>query len=227
MDLFEQLTVLPTTLSRVQESLSPALWRVRSGPFAFVEHCWHLADLERLGFGSRVERLLAEERPFLPDFDGEKVAAERQYLVLSRRRRHPCLCRRARTQPRHAPCHDARAVGAKRDAGARRPRDDRRSAAPHARARSRACKRDRRPSGGSRARSPVHCRAAKRRPGIVAGGLIGQSVPSAGDGTSFTVGRDISNVRSRSAHACAGAARATPTRGPPGLDRPSKVCGRQ
>jgi len=83
MDLFEQLTVLPTTLWRVQESLSPALWRVRSGPFAFVEHCWHLADLERLGFGSRVERLLAEERPFLPDFDGEKVAAERQYLVLS------------------------------------------------------------------------------------------------------------------------------------------------
>src|SRR5205823_8808912 len=82
MDLFEQLTVLPTMLSRVQESFSPDLWRIRSGPFAFVEHCWHLADLEREGFGSRIDRLVAEDDPFLPDFDGEKIAAERQYLVL-------------------------------------------------------------------------------------------------------------------------------------------------
>jgi DinB superfamily len=83
MDVFEQLTVLPSMLSRVQESLSPVLWRVRSGPFAFVEHCWHLADLERRGFGTRIERLLAEAEPFLPDFDGERIALERQYLVLS------------------------------------------------------------------------------------------------------------------------------------------------
>jgi hypothetical protein len=83
MDVFEQLTVLPSMLSRVQESLPPVLWRVRSGPFAFVEHCWHLADLERRGFGARIERLLAEEEPFLPDFEGERIAVERQYLVLS------------------------------------------------------------------------------------------------------------------------------------------------
>jgi len=82
MDLFGQLELMPGVVSRVFASLPAESWRVRSGPFAFVEHCWHLADLEREGFGSRIERLVAEDDPFLPDFDGEKMAAERQYLML-------------------------------------------------------------------------------------------------------------------------------------------------
>ena len=54
----------------------------RSGPdeaFAPVEQCWHLADLEREGFGARIRRLLEEEDPFLPDFDGARLAREREY----------------------------------------------------------------------------------------------------------------------------------------------------
>ena len=54
----------------------------RSGPdeaLAPVEQCWHLADLEREGFGARILRLLDEEDPFLPDFDGARLARERQY----------------------------------------------------------------------------------------------------------------------------------------------------
>lgn len=82
MDLFAQLELMPATLSRLFATLPAKLWRIRSGPFAFAEHCWHLADLEREGFGSRIDSLLAEDDPFLPDFDGEKIAAERQYLVL-------------------------------------------------------------------------------------------------------------------------------------------------
>ena len=82
MDLFAELELMPPTLSRVFVTLPAELWRVRSGPFAWVEHCWHLADLEREGFGARIEKLLAEDDPFLPDFNGEKIAAERQYLVL-------------------------------------------------------------------------------------------------------------------------------------------------
>lgn len=82
MDLFAQLELMPATVSRLFTTLPSELWRVRSGPFALVEHCWHLADLEREGFGLRIDRLLAENDPFLPDFDGEKVAAERHYLVL-------------------------------------------------------------------------------------------------------------------------------------------------
>jgi len=47
--------------------------------FSFVEHVWHLADLEREGFGDRIRRLLAEDDPALPDFDGARIAGERDY----------------------------------------------------------------------------------------------------------------------------------------------------
>ena len=49
------------------------------GAFSPVEHSWHLADLEREGFGARIRRLLAEADPYLPDFDGARVARERDY----------------------------------------------------------------------------------------------------------------------------------------------------
>jgi len=53
------------------------------GTFSPVEQCWHLADLESEGFGARIRLLLREERPFLPDFDGARVARERDYRARS------------------------------------------------------------------------------------------------------------------------------------------------
>jgi DinB superfamily len=53
------------------------------GAFSPVEHVWHLADLEREGFGLRIQRLQAEIEPHLPDFDGPKIARERNYRVRS------------------------------------------------------------------------------------------------------------------------------------------------
>ena len=50
-----------------------------AGGFSLVEQAWHLADLEREGYGERIRRLLAEVDPVLPDFDGARVAAERDY----------------------------------------------------------------------------------------------------------------------------------------------------
>jgi hypothetical protein len=44
-----------------------------------VEQVWHLADLECEGFGARIRRLASEREPFLPDFDGTRIAAEREY----------------------------------------------------------------------------------------------------------------------------------------------------
>src|SRR5260370_33018590 len=67
-------------LARVVAAVPTSLVRVRSGPFALVEHLWHMADLEREGFGARIARLMAEDDPFLPDFDGERMAREREYL---------------------------------------------------------------------------------------------------------------------------------------------------
>jgi hypothetical protein len=53
------------------------------GAFSPVEHCWHLADLEREGYQARIERLLAEVEPALPDFDGGRIARERGYRTKS------------------------------------------------------------------------------------------------------------------------------------------------
>lgn len=51
----------------------------RDGGFSLVEHIWHLADLEREGYGERIARLREGRRPFLRDFDGERLAREREY----------------------------------------------------------------------------------------------------------------------------------------------------
>ncbi|MGE5047914.1 MAG: DinB family protein [Deltaproteobacteria bacterium] len=82
MGLFDELSRMPALLSRVAEVFPEAAVRARSGSFALVEHVWHLADLEREGFGARIARLLAETDPWLPDFDGERTARERRYLQL-------------------------------------------------------------------------------------------------------------------------------------------------
>ncbi len=53
------------------------------GAFAPVEQVWHLADLESEGFGVRIRRLRDETDPHLPDFDGARVAKDRNYVALS------------------------------------------------------------------------------------------------------------------------------------------------
>ena len=77
------LSAMPAFLRRAARALGPEHARVRpaGGGFALVEHLRHLADLEREGYGVRIARLLAEERPFLPDFDGARIARERGYLA--------------------------------------------------------------------------------------------------------------------------------------------------
>jgi hypothetical protein len=82
MDTLESLSRTPALLAQIAAQVPEALVRVRSGPFALVEHLWHIGDLEREGFGERIRRLAVEDDPFLPDFDGEKAARERGYLEL-------------------------------------------------------------------------------------------------------------------------------------------------
>ena len=43
------------------------------------EQIWHLADLEREAWLVRIERLLSETAPQLADFDGNAIAAQRDY----------------------------------------------------------------------------------------------------------------------------------------------------
>lgn len=79
--LFRELEAMPALLA---EWLSGVVGEaiVRRGPgdtFSPVEQCWHLADLETEGYAVRIRRLLTEEGPSLPDFEGDRIAEERQY----------------------------------------------------------------------------------------------------------------------------------------------------
>jgi hypothetical protein len=71
---------MPALLREVAAALDETARRRRpaGGGFAIVEHAWHLADLEREGYGARISRLLAETAPALPDFDGDRIARERE-----------------------------------------------------------------------------------------------------------------------------------------------------
>jgi hypothetical protein len=91
MDRGTQLELL-TRLGGMAEYLTRKLGglsseeAVRPGPdngFSPVEQCWHLVDLEREGFGLRMQRLRAEAKPLLPDFDGAAIARDRHYRAKS------------------------------------------------------------------------------------------------------------------------------------------------
>ena len=71
----------PALLSAAAAAVTPEQARLRpaGGGFSLVENVWHLADLEREGYGVRIRRLLAEEEPALSNFDGDRLAQERRY----------------------------------------------------------------------------------------------------------------------------------------------------
>jgi hypothetical protein len=78
-----ELEAMPARLRALVQRLTPAEAALPGAgdSFAPVEQCWHLADLELEGFGVRIRRLLQEDDPQLPDFDGPSVARERNYRL--------------------------------------------------------------------------------------------------------------------------------------------------
>jgi hypothetical protein len=84
-ELLAALAAMKDYLRRMFHSLSSEEARAPGpgGAFSPVEQVWHLADLEREGFGLRIRRLLEESNPRLPDFDGTRIAQERAYRSLS------------------------------------------------------------------------------------------------------------------------------------------------
>ncbi len=79
--LFIQLEAMSSFLAEHLGGLAGEA-ATRRGPddtFSPVEQCWHLADLDAEGYGVRIRRLLSEDRPSLPDFEGARIARERQY----------------------------------------------------------------------------------------------------------------------------------------------------
>src|SRR5690242_7932071 len=83
-ELDDQIAVLsraPETIAGLIISLSAAdLQRPQAdGTFSITETLCHLRDLEAEAYAIRISRILDEANPVLPDFDGSRVAIERNY----------------------------------------------------------------------------------------------------------------------------------------------------
>jgi DinB family protein len=80
--ILSRLQQFPDLVRDAIASVGENLWRAKTAatPFALIEHAWHLADLEQEGFGARIERILAESNPYLPDFAGDEIARLRRYI---------------------------------------------------------------------------------------------------------------------------------------------------
>lgn len=82
-ELLRSLESMPDELaSAVERGRGRLRERTAEGGFSLLEHVWHLADLEAQGFGERIARLRAGGAPHLPDFDGGRLARERDYQSL-------------------------------------------------------------------------------------------------------------------------------------------------
>jgi hypothetical protein len=79
--LLVTLESTPALLERASSEIpaSLATRRPAGGGFSLVENVWHLAELEREGYGERIRRLFAEDDPALANFDGDRLATERGY----------------------------------------------------------------------------------------------------------------------------------------------------
>jgi hypothetical protein len=80
----DELRQMPEMVVQAARTLRGTLVADRplAGGFAMVEHVWHLADLETDAYEVRIRRILAEDEPELPTFDGDAVADKRKYRAL-------------------------------------------------------------------------------------------------------------------------------------------------
>jgi hypothetical protein len=80
-EILEALERTPDLLLTAIHGLSDS--SIRNKPhadeFSVLENICHLRDLEVEGYTIRIDRILQEENPTLLDFDGGKIAAERDY----------------------------------------------------------------------------------------------------------------------------------------------------
>ena len=76
------LGAMPARLKAIAVAVPQAAWRTKpsDGGFSLLEHVCHLRDIDGDGYRLRVERMLTETRPSLPDLDGDALAKERDYL---------------------------------------------------------------------------------------------------------------------------------------------------
>lgn len=77
----DTLARTPATIVALVKDLSENELRAKHAvdEFSVVENICHLGDIEIEGYGVRIERILKEALPVLPDIDGSQLALERDY----------------------------------------------------------------------------------------------------------------------------------------------------
>ena len=81
MSVIDRLAAMPQTVRELVSGRSAQdLSRRPPGDFfSLRENVLHLRDIDIEGYEQRIVRVLSEENPFLPDVDGARLAAERNY----------------------------------------------------------------------------------------------------------------------------------------------------
>jgi len=83
--LLKALRHTPIELEQLVTGLSEGQMRVRrsTDEFSVTESLCHLRDIEIEGYKVRIQRILGEDVPRLPDLDGGRLALERAYNTQS------------------------------------------------------------------------------------------------------------------------------------------------
>jgi hypothetical protein len=79
--LSQKLEETPALLQKLTSPLSGGTlrWKKSTADFSILENICHLRDIEQEGYAVRIQRLLREANPLLPDIDGGQLALDRQY----------------------------------------------------------------------------------------------------------------------------------------------------
>lgn len=78
--LLEQLATMTDNVKTFIDKIPSHQWLTRqTSGFSLTEHICHMRDLDKEGFGLRLDRLLTETMPVLEDFDGTAIANQRHY----------------------------------------------------------------------------------------------------------------------------------------------------
>ena len=80
-ELIDTLATAPETIANLAKDLSDGNLRHRNSPeeFSAIETVCRLRDIEAEGYTVRINRILSEDDPVLPDIDGGRLALERNY----------------------------------------------------------------------------------------------------------------------------------------------------
>ena len=75
------LGAMPAKVKELAARIGRDRWRSKParGGFSLVEHICHLRDIDGDGYRVRLDRMLMEQCPALPDIDGDRLARERGY----------------------------------------------------------------------------------------------------------------------------------------------------